>query len=193
MPDYRRMYDDKEHLYAYDLDNREVTVQIEKVFAGELMGEKGRKSKKPMIKFVGKDKKLAVNKTNGKTISKMYGKNTDDWVERWITIYPTTTEFGGETVDCIRVKPGIPSGKPAGSARNGRNKQSGGAGTFDPDAESKAEIDKVERAYHEETARKKKAIEAVIGRSLDDDPNLTDDEVRAVKEAGLVENSNAAE
>jgi hypothetical protein len=30
MPDYRRMYDDKDHLYAYDLDGREVTVQIEK-------------------------------------------------------------------------------------------------------------------------------------------------------------------
>lgn len=108
MPDYRRMYDDKEHLYAYDLDGREVTVQIEKVFAGELMGEKGRKSKKPMIKFVGKDKKLAINKTNGKTIAKLYGKNTEDWEGQFITIYPTTTEFGGETHDCIRVKPIVP-------------------------------------------------------------------------------------
>lgn len=122
--DYRRMYDDKEHLYAYDLDGREVTVQIERVFAGELIGEKGRKSKKPMIKFAGKDKKLAVNKTNGKTIASLYGKDTEQWVGKWITIYPTTTEFGGETVDCIRVRPQIP--QPRGQARGGRNGNAGG-------------------------------------------------------------------
>lgn len=116
--DYRRMYDDKEHLYAYDLDGREVTAQIEKVYAGELMGEKGRKSKKPMIKFVGKEKKLALNKTNGKTIAKLYGKDTDEWVGKWITFYPTTTDFGGETVDCIRIKPNIP--QPRNGASNGR-------------------------------------------------------------------------
>jgi hypothetical protein len=105
MPDYRRMFDDKEHLYAYDLDGREVAVQIEKVFAGELIGEKGRKSKKPMIKFVGKDKKLAVNKTNGKTIAKLYGKNTDDWEGQWITIYPPTTEFGCSAAPRQRQRP----------------------------------------------------------------------------------------
>lgn len=119
MPDYRRMYDDKEHLYAYDLEGREVTIQIEKAFGGELIGDKGRKSKKPMIKFVGKDKKLALNKTNGKAIAKLYGTNTDDWAGKWITIYPTTTEFGGETVDCIRVKPYVPTPK---------NGKSGGKG-----------------------------------------------------------------
>lgn len=119
--DYRRMFDDKEHLYAYDLDGREVTVQIERVYAGELIGEKGRKSKKPMIKFVGKDKKLAINKTNGKVIAAMYGKDTDNWAGKWIAIYPTTTEFGGETVECIRVRPQVPSGKPAGGGRNASN------------------------------------------------------------------------
>jgi hypothetical protein len=125
MPDYRRMFDDKEHLYAYDLDGREVAVQIEKVFAGELIGEKGRKSKKPMIKFVGKDKKLAVNKTNGKTIAKLYGKNTDDWEGQWITIYPTTTEFGGETMDCIRVKPVAPQPRGNGNGRGGNRAAKG--------------------------------------------------------------------
>jgi hypothetical protein len=122
----------------------------------------------------------------------MYGKDTDNWAGKWITIFPTTTEFGGETVDCIRVKPGVPSGKQAASPRNGssRNKQS--AGTFDPDAEQKNETDKIAREYHEEVARRKKAVEAVIGRSLDEDPNLTDDEVRAVKEAGLAPESGDA-
>jgi len=114
------MFDDKEHLYAFDLDGREVTVQIEKCYAGELQGEKGRKSKKPMLKFVGKEKKLAINKTNGKTIAALYGTDTDNWAGRWIVLYPTTTDFGGETVECVRVKPYVPQGKGAGKNGNGR-------------------------------------------------------------------------
>lgn len=118
---YKKMFDDKENLYAFDLDGREVTVQIEKCFAGELMGEKGRKSKKPMLKFMGKEKKLALNKTNGKTIATLYGTETDNWAGRWITIYPTTTEFGGETVDCIRVRPQVPQAKPNGKSSGNGN------------------------------------------------------------------------
>jgi len=117
---YKKMFDDKEHLYAFDLDGREVTVQIDKCFAGELAGEKGRKSKKPMLKFVGKEKKLAINKTNGKTIASLYGTDTDGWAGKWITIYPTTTDFGGETVDCIRIRPQVPQGKIGSApAKNG--------------------------------------------------------------------------
>jgi hypothetical protein len=104
---YRKMFDDKDHLYAFDLDGREVTVRIEKVTAGELSNGT-KKSKKPMIHIVGKAKKLAINKTNGKTIATMYGSDTDAWAGKLITIYPTTTNFGGETVDCIRVKPIAP-------------------------------------------------------------------------------------
>lgn len=139
MPDYRRMFDDKEHLYAFDLEGREVNIQIEKVSAGELMGEKGRKSKKPMIKFVGKDKKLAVNKTNGKTIAKLYGKDTDDWAGKWITIYPTTTEFGGETMDCIRVKPVAPQPRTNGKGNGGNAKASKGQELTEQIADKMAE------------------------------------------------------
>jgi hypothetical protein len=132
------MYDDKEHLYAYDLEGREVTIQIEKAFGGELIGDKGRKSKKPMIKFVGKDKKLALNKTNGKAIAKLYGTNTDDWAGKWITIYPTTTEFGGETVDCIRIKPFAPTPRSANS-KNGNSKAAKGQDLTDAIGEKMAE------------------------------------------------------
>lgn len=118
---YKKMFDDKEHLYAFDLDGREVTAQIERVTAGEISGEQGRKSKKPVVSFVGKAKKLALNKTNGKTIASLYGSDTDGWAGKWITMYPTTTNFGGETVECIRVRNQVPQAKPAGRAGgNGR-------------------------------------------------------------------------
>lgn len=123
---YKKMFDDKEHMFAYDLDGRDFTLQIERVTAGEIEGEKGRKSKKPIISFVGAKKKLAINKTNGKTIASLYGSDTDGWAGKWITIYPTTTNFGGETVECIRVRNERPQGKPAGNGRssgNGRQQQ----------------------------------------------------------------------
>jgi hypothetical protein len=69
-------------------------------------------SKKPVIVFAGKKKKFAVNKTNGKTIAGMYGTDVAAWKGKQVTLYPTTTRFGGETVECIRVRPAVPSKEP---------------------------------------------------------------------------------
>lgn len=112
MPDFRTMFD-KDYLYAFMLNGREVTVEIARVSAGQIIGDGGKKSKKPVCYFKGKDKPLALNVTNCKTIAAMYGINTDAWVGKRVTIFPTTTDFGGKTVDCIRVRPGIPRGKAA--------------------------------------------------------------------------------
>lgn len=117
MPHYKTMYDEKDMLFAFDLGGKEVTVTIEKVWAGEISGEQGRKSKKPFVSFRGKTKKLALNKTNGKTIAQLYGTDTAAWVGKSITIYPTTTTFGNDTVECIRVKPSIPRAPAAPPAR----------------------------------------------------------------------------
>jgi hypothetical protein len=108
MPHYKSMFDDKDYLFAFDLQGRDVTVTIERVEAGVIMGEAGRKSKKPMVTFRGAKKKLALNKTNGKTIAQLYGTDTAGWVGKAVTIYPTTTTFGNETVECIRVRPIAP-------------------------------------------------------------------------------------
>jgi hypothetical protein len=102
---------DKDYLYAFMLNGREATVEIERIRAGQITGDGGKKSKKPICHFKGKEKPLALNVTNCKTIAAMYGNNTDAWIGKRITIYPTTTDFGGKTIDCIRVRPGVPSGK----------------------------------------------------------------------------------
>jgi hypothetical protein len=108
MAHWKSMFDDKEFLFAFDLGGREVTVTIDRCTAGQIVGEQGRKSKKPMLSFVGKQKKLALNKTNGKIIASLYGAETNNWAGKSIIIYPTTTTFGSETVECIRVKPVVP-------------------------------------------------------------------------------------
>lgn len=112
MPDYRTFYD-KEFLYAYHLDGRDVTVTIERYKGGKI-GHGAKKQSKLLLYFKGKQKPLACNVTNGGTIAQLYGKNVDSWVGKSITIFPTTTTFGKDTVDCIRVRPHVPgkNGKP---------------------------------------------------------------------------------
>lgn len=106
---------DREYLFAFDLQSKDVTLTIEKVTAGELTALGGRKTKKPLCFFVeGRTKKpLALNSTNCKVIAALYGNDTDLWVGKRITIYPTTTTMAGDTVECIRVRPTVPTGKPA--------------------------------------------------------------------------------
>lgn len=112
MTDYRTMFD-KENLGAWDLGGREVTVTIETVKPGTVGGHQGKKKdKKPIITFKGKRKKFVCNVTNASTIASLYGTHVEKWIGKRIVIYPTTTTFGRETVDCIRVKPIVPGGGP---------------------------------------------------------------------------------
>lgn len=99
---------DRDYIGAWDLAGRDVTAVIKKVTAGKLTGSGGKSAKKPIVYFEGKEKGFALNKTNGKCIAAMYGNDTAAWVGKRITIYPTTTTFGSDTVDCIRVRPGVP-------------------------------------------------------------------------------------
>lgn len=110
MPDYRSMFE-RLYLGAWDLQGRDVTVRISRVIAATLTAQGGRTSKKPIVYFEGTDKALALNKTNAKTIAAIYGNNTDAWVGERITLYPTTTTMGSETVDAIRIRPVRPKGK----------------------------------------------------------------------------------
>jgi hypothetical protein len=92
------------------------------VHGGELVGPGGKKSKKPLCYFRNVPKPLGLNATNCKTIAALYGNDTDGWVGKRITLYPTTTQMGGETVECVRVRPRVP---PAATPRNGRPQDEG--------------------------------------------------------------------
>lgn len=111
MTDVRKMYD-KEFLYAYDLEGRDVTVTVERVVAGTLTGTGGKSTKKPVVYFKGSKKGLGLCITNARVIAALYGGfDSDLWVGKKITLYPTTTQFGSNTVDCIRIRNVIPKGK----------------------------------------------------------------------------------
>lgn len=114
MADYRS-YFDADFLYAFHLQGRDVTVEIEKVTGGKLKDKEGKESRKPFVYFKGKQKPLALNKTNGAAIAAMYGKETNGWVGKLVTLYPTTTNAFGAVHDCVRIRPA----KPKGGVTNG--------------------------------------------------------------------------
>jgi hypothetical protein len=107
--DYRGMFD-RDYIGSWDLAGRDVVVEIEGVKQGELSNGK-QKNKKPILSMVGKEKKLALNKTMCLSIAGMYGNDTRKWVGKFITLYPTTTTFGRQTVDCIRVRESVPKAR----------------------------------------------------------------------------------
>lgn len=105
--DVRSMFD-KEFLYHYDLQGRDVTVTIRKVIQGAVQGTDGKKAKKPVVYFEKTEKGLALNITNVRTIGGIYGFKAEEWIGKRITLYPTTTQMAGKTVECIRVRPTPP-------------------------------------------------------------------------------------
>jgi hypothetical protein len=52
---------------------------------------------------------LILNKTNARAIAKSLGcDDTKDWRGKSITLVPAVTDFKGDTVDCIRIRPAKP-------------------------------------------------------------------------------------
>lgn len=106
-------YFDREYLHACDLQGAARDLTISRVASGTIVSEGGRKTRKPVVFFEAREgreapKGLALNKTNSKTIASLYGADTAAWIGKRVTLYPTTTTFGKEEVECIRVRPVAP-------------------------------------------------------------------------------------
>lgn len=94
------------YVAAADLHGQDVNVIIANVVMEKVEGEA---DPLPMITFAGMSKGMILNKTNANTIAGLYGNETDRWIGQGITLFPTTTEFGGRTVSCIRVRSVAPA------------------------------------------------------------------------------------
>ena len=61
---------------------------------------------KPVVYFKDEEKGFILNKTNAKEIVKITGsKDTHSWIDQVISLFATSVEFGGDTVEAIRVRP----------------------------------------------------------------------------------------
>ena len=95
-------------LRAEDLADAPLPVTITGVTLEEIGNEK-----KVVMTFANVPKKLIVNKTNGKSVRKLYGADTDDWIGKKITLVPTMVDFKGESVEAIRIRAAATPKKPA--------------------------------------------------------------------------------
>ena len=96
---------------AYSLNGKDLTVQIKSV-AQELVKMEGGKQETCLVAQLVDNKPLILNKTNAKTITKIYNSPfINDWVGKYITLYPTTTKLAGETVECLRIRTVVPQVK----------------------------------------------------------------------------------
>ena len=65
----------------------------------------GKKQRKLILEFEGKEKKLACNKTNARTIGSMLGDETDNWIGKEIVLYnDPNVSMGDQIVGGIRVR-----------------------------------------------------------------------------------------
>jgi len=100
---YQLMYP-SEYVAACDLHEKDMKVTIEKVGVEDVVGSDGKKQSRPVLSFKGAKKRMVCCKTNAKTIARLHGTNTDDWIGKAVTLYPTTCQAFGETKECVRVR-----------------------------------------------------------------------------------------
>lgn len=117
MTHWKSMFDSERDaglLFACHLEFRDLTLTIAGVAAGSVTGAGGKSSGKPIVSFSDHPRRLALNATNGKVLQRLFGTaDTRQWIGRRITLYPSTTTFGSETVECIRVRETLPDQPPA--------------------------------------------------------------------------------
>ena len=88
-------------LKASDLEDKPHLWTVKKVAREKLQDG----TYKLAVWFREESKPLLLNKTNAKSIEKATGSDdTDVWIGKRVVVFPTETEMGGETVDCIRIR-----------------------------------------------------------------------------------------
>lgn len=88
------------YLKAADLGAARPVVTIASVSMEEVGDDK-----LPVLKLVGKDKAIVLNRTNANMIAEIAGTSeTDAWRGVRIQLYATKTDFGGKRVDCVRIE-----------------------------------------------------------------------------------------
>jgi hypothetical protein len=68
----------------------------------ETIGED--RTTKPVLRFIGEQRGLVLNKSNGMAIGEWYGDDTQGWIGQPVEVFSTTTFFSGRQVPCIRVR-----------------------------------------------------------------------------------------
>lgn len=99
---YSEMYPGR-FLKADMLKGKKVTVTVTAIEGEALIGENNKEKDEWIVRIKERPLQLVLNKTNAFCLYRMFGGDPHSWIGKRITIYPTTTKFGRDTLDCIRV------------------------------------------------------------------------------------------
>lgn len=112
-----QLLNQSDYVCAAELGGRDLAVTITKVEIKDLnVVGSNQKKRKAVVNF-DRCKPLVLNRTNEGTIVKLHGSNARDWAGKRITLYPTTTTFGKERMDCIRIREQAPAATGPGPAK----------------------------------------------------------------------------
>lgn len=94
--------------YAFQ-PGEEKTLTIARIEREIVQGEGGREEECTVAHFVENEKPMILNRTNQKTIEKLYNTGfVEDWPGKRIQIYVTKTKLKKDLVDCLRIRPEVP-------------------------------------------------------------------------------------
>lgn len=100
---------DPRYIGAYALPNgNDLIVTIEGVRSEEITMMGGKKEVHSIMYIKGQ-KPMILNATNSKSIHKLYGPYIEEWAGKQITLYGSTAKLGGEMVECLRIRPSVPT------------------------------------------------------------------------------------
>jgi hypothetical protein len=93
------------YLKAADLKGRPLTLTINRAPLEVLNGADGKSDQKTVLYFTETPKKMPLNRVNWDAVVDVTGEvDSDNWAGHKIEVFPTTTQMGGKTVDCIRIR-----------------------------------------------------------------------------------------
>lgn len=88
------------HIEASELSG-DTVVTIKGVRFADVGEEKVNRG---VVDFAEFDRGMVLNRTNLKRIISHHGNDTEKWIGKKVTIYPSETDYAGRTVPCIRVR-----------------------------------------------------------------------------------------
>jgi hypothetical protein len=101
--DYELMFPGR-FVKSVEFHGKTVTKTIARVYTEELEGQKGKKTK-GIVVFSDAKKEWVLNRTNAECLKGLFGRDTDKWVGKRVTLYPApyVDPFTGVAGTAIRV------------------------------------------------------------------------------------------
>lgn len=100
---------DYKYTGAYELkEGEEKTLTIQRVCKEEVADTTGSKQMCLVAYFKESSKPMVLNKTNCKTIEKLYSPFIESWIGKRIIVASQKVKAFGDTVDALRVKKRVP-------------------------------------------------------------------------------------